>query len=230
MDARLKAAYYFDLKEFPHPALFEDDEAVWSALLRLTPFLLGLDLGKIESPIVEGVVLVDPELITIGPGCVIEPGAYIKGPAHIQAGCQIRQGAYIRGSVIACEGAVIGHATEVKNSILLKGAQAAHFNYVGDSILGAKVNLGAGTKCANLKMNHSEISLLLDNERIATGLRKFGLIAGDGAQLGCNSVTSPGTCLGKGAFVYPCVNAGGFIPSHAHVKSPNRPEVVSGSP
>jgi len=120
--------------------------------------------------------------------------------------------------VILEEGAVVGHATEVKNSIFLAKAHAAHFNYVGDSILGENTNLGAGVKCANFKLDHGEVKVLFEGKRIATGLQKLGLILGDGSQIGCNAVTSPGTLMGKGVLCNPCKYTSGFIPSHSRVK------------
>ena len=111
---------------------------------------------------------------------------------------------------------VVGHATEVKHSILLDGAKAGHFAYIGDSILGNNANLGAGTKLANLKIVDVEMKLRVEGKVYKTGLRKLGAILGDNAETGCNSVTSPGTLLGKASLVYPCVNVpGGFYPERS---------------
>ena len=109
-----------------------------------------------------------------------------------------------------------------KTHLLLNGAHAAHFAYVGDSIFGNRVNLGAGTICANLRFDNKPVTVFLDGQRIETGLRKFGAIIGDGSQTGCNSVTNPGTLLGKNVRCYPCVNFGGFIPSDQIVRSESR--------
>jgi bifunctional UDP-N-acetylglucosamine pyrophosphorylase / glucosamine-1-phosphate N-acetyltransferase len=162
--------------------------------------------------IMPGAYLNDDRVI-IGPGSVVESGALIKGPCVIGAKTEIRQGAYIRGDVIVGDNCIVGHATEIKNSIMLDGAKAGHFAYIGDSILGANVNLGAGTKLANLKMVSGTVVLCTPSgERIDTGRRKLGAILGDATETGCNSVTSPGTILGKECRVYPCVNvpAGAF--------------------
>ncbi len=148
--------------------------------------------------------------IEIGPGSVVEPGAYIRGPAIIGSDNEIRHGAYIRGNVLTGPGCVIGHATEVKNSALLGGSQAGHFAYIGDSILGS-VNLGAGTKLANLKMVDSGVKIRAGGEVYQTGLRKFGAIIGDGSQTGCNSVTAPGTIMSRNVLLYPGVTAVGFF-------------------
>ena len=218
MPNRLKAETFFQLEHFAHRKLFEGCTFVWEALERLSDYLKGQKLGKIEVDIPSSVHLIHPELISIGSGTVVEPGAYIQGPCIIGSNCQIRHGAYIRGDLIVGEACVIGHNTEIKHSILLDRASAAHFNYVGDSILGNGVNLGAGVKCANLKLDHSPISIFFDGKRYDTGLKKLGAIIGDGAQLGCNSVTNPGLLMGRQAMVYPCVNVHGYIPEKGREK------------
>lgn len=215
----LKPSYFFDLSSFEHASLFNSCEYVWEALDKIKGYLAKARLGVVSANIPQGSYIVDPELISIGKGTVIEPGAYIKGPCIIGNNCTIRHGAYIRGNVITGDRCVIGHDTEIKNSILLDHAQAAHFAYLGDSILGNKVNLGAGTKCANLKLNHGLVAIEFEGQRVATGLRKFGAIIGDGSQLGCNSVTNPGALIGQNVCSYPCVNFGGFVPSNSVVKS-----------
>lgn len=209
---------YFDLSTFMHKGLFDGLKNVWEALNQLKGYLDSQKVWKIECEVPEGVTLVNPEKISIGQGTVIEPGAYIKGPCIIGKNSTIRHAAYIRGNVVAGDNVVIGHASEVKNSILLNGAQAAHFAYVGDSILGNGVNLGAGTKLANLKFNHTEVLVRHDGSAYPTGLKKFGAILGDGAQTGCNAVTNPGTIFGKGAACFPCSNPSGVIPESSLVK------------
>ena len=157
------------------------------------------------------------EDVQIGEGVIIEPGALIKGPTVIQDNSEIRQGAYVRGNVLVGRKCIIGHSTEVKSSVLLGGSQAAHFAYVGDSILGS-VNLGAGTKLANLKIVESQVVLHIKGERYDTGLRKFGAVLGDRVETGCNSVTVPGTLLGKRVLVYPNCTARGFHPDDTIIK------------
>ncbi len=203
---------YFDLSEFAYADIFNNCQYVWEVLPKINDYLQSNNLGDIEVDIPENVVLVNKELITIGKGTVLEPGVYIKGPCIIGENCQVRQGAYVRGNVICGNKCVIGHATEVKNVLFLDNAQAAHFAYVGDSVLGNNTNLGAGTKCANLRFDNRPVSVFLDGRKVNTGLRKFGAVFGDLSQSGCNSVTSPGTLLGKGASIYPCANAHGVIP------------------
>ncbi len=168
----------------------------------------------IEGPavILPGAYLFDDRII-IGDGTVVEPGALIKGPAVIGKNTEVRQGAYIRGDCLVGEGCVVGHATEIKSSIMLDGAKAGHFAYIGDSILGNDVNLGAGTKLANLKMIKGNIVITIGRERCDTGRRKIGAILGDRTETGCNSVTSPGTLMGRRSIVYPAIPVpGGYFP------------------
>jgi NDP-sugar pyrophosphorylase family protein len=154
------------------------------------------------------------ERIIIGPGTIVEPGALIRGPVIIGSHSEIRQGAYIRGECVVGSRCVVGHTTEMKGSILLDGAKAAHFAYVGDSILGRDVNLGAGTKLANLKMVSGSITVRMDQQGCDTGRRKLGAILGDHTETGCNSVTSPGTLMGPFSIVYPGISVpGGYYPA-----------------
>ncbi|MDE0574746.1 MAG: hypothetical protein OSB32_04100 [Candidatus Poseidoniales archaeon] len=142
-------------------------------------------------------------------GSLIGPSVHIEGPSYIAG--EVRHGAYVRSHSWICRGAVIGHATEVKHSLLLPGAKAPHFNYVGDSILGRDVNLGAGCKLSNLRNDGREIRI--HNLGVDTGLRKFGAILGEGVQIGCNAVCNPGTVLGQGCNVWPNVTVSGGHPS-----------------
>lgn len=212
----LSIASFFDLSDFPWLELFEGATYPWEALSRLNAFFTNRK-GKIEVDLPEGTHLLHRELIAIGKDTVVDPGVMISGPCLIGRNCHIRNGAYIRGWVVAGPGAVIGYSTEVKHSILLNGARAAHFNYVGDTILGRRANLGAGVKCANQRLDQGEITVYCRERKVKTGLKKLGAIIGDEAQLGCNVVTNPGTLIGKKAICYPCLNIGGVIPSHKRV-------------
>lgn len=213
------ASSLFDLSSYQHARLFHPTNPIWNTLSEIERYLSSLKLGFIEIEIPKEAFLIDKHLISIGKGSVIEPGAYIKGPCIIGEECTIRHGAYIRGNVIAGNHCLIGHDTEVKNAIFLDHAYAAHFAYIGDSILGNRVNLGAGTKCANLKFNKKNIAVEFQGKKIDTGLRKFGAILGDDVQTGCNVVTNPGTICGKGVFCSASMNVRGFIPEYSFVKS-----------
>jgi len=220
------AADYLDLSRTDHRALFENAANVWDALrqiqtylqFRLKPGIHGRLIGK---PFVSAAVY-------IGAGTVIEQGAMIKGPAWIGENCEIRNGAYIRENVIVGNGCVLGNSCEFKNSILFDGVQVPHFNYVGDSILGYKSHLGAGVILSNVKLDHGEVSITgPDGRPIATGLRKFGAIIGDHAEIGCNSVLSPGSLIGRGTVLYPGSQWRGVAPEGSIVKQKQAFEIVS---
>ena len=219
-------AYFFDLDSFLFCQLFEGYEFPWQLLSNIHSHLGQCSLGLIEGTVSPSAYLIYPELISIGEGSVVEPGAYIQGPCIIGKNCTVRHGAYIRGNFIAGDNCIIGHDTEIKNTIFLNGVKTGHFNYVADSVIGNEVNFGAGAKCANLRLDHRPISAIFENRKIATGLKKFGAIIGDHTQIGCNTVMNPGTLLGKGVFCYPCMNFGGFVPSHSSIK-PNTSNIIT---
>ena len=219
MEKNFSPGDLFDLTHFRHAAIFKNVAYAWEVIPGISSFLKTLSLGKIEVNIPEGATLVNPSQISIGKGSIVEPGAYIKGPCAMGENCTIRQGAYIRGDVITGNDCVIGHATEVKNALFLDNAHAAHFAYIGDSILGNNVNMGAGTKLANLKLNRAEVIIYYHQVKIKTGLRKFGALIGDGCQIGCNAVLNPGTILGKNVDCFPLVNIGGVVEDNHIVKN-----------
>jgi len=213
-DPGLAPRTYFDLEGLTFADLL-DAPLAWDALgAPLSAWLRQHLRPRIEGEVADGAWLVGDD-IEIGAGSVVEPGAYVKGPCIIGRDVEIRHGAYIRGHALIGDGCVVGHATEVKGSIFLPGAKAGHFAYVGDSILGRDVNLGAGTKLANLRLQGDAIAVRAGGEVISTGLRKLGAILGDGCQLGCNSVTNPGTLLGPGTMVSPCLAVSGVHPARS---------------
>jgi NDP-sugar pyrophosphorylase family protein len=183
--------------------MFPDDAPVWSVLgVELKNYLDARADWKIESDLPAGVHLLG-DRVAIGQGCRIEPGAVIIGPAVVGEGAIIRTGAYVREYVILGKGSLVGAHSEVKGSILLPGAKAPHQAYVGDSILGRDVNLGAGTILSNVKNIGREVTFRHEKETIHTGLRKFGAVLGDGCKTGCNTVLNPGVLLGPGCVTYP---------------------------
>ncbi|MEI6242616.1 MAG: UDP-N-acetylglucosamine diphosphorylase [Chlamydiota bacterium] len=216
---------FFALEKFIYKELWKLDAPVWETLSNIENFLSKQVLGKIEVNIPDGVFLENKAQISIGKGTVIEPGSFIKGPCIIGENCTIRQGAYIRGFLITGNECLIGHATEVKNSILLNRVQAAHFAYIGDSILGNEVNLGAGTICANFRLDGKLIPILCGKDSISSGLKKMGAIVGDGVKIGCKVVINPGAILGKETYVLPCLHVQGVIPAHSLVRSINQVSV-----
>ena len=197
---------FFDLHLFSHKEVFLMEAPVWESLKNLKQYLESLDLGKIECQIPSSVTLVNPEMISIGKRTIVEPGAYIEGPCIIGENCQIRHGAYIRGNVLTGDRCIIGHATEVKHAIFLDDSKAPHFNYVGDSILGNHVNIGAGVICANFRLDHGEVVVEVEGDLYKTGIKKFGAVLGDGSQLGCNSVINPGILLRKRTYSRACTS------------------------
>ena len=215
----MRPAAFFDLGSFAHADLLDPDEPAWSALgQRLVHYLEGQRAWKIQVDLPAGVHLLG-ECISIAPGCRIEPGAVIVGPAILDEGVEIRTGAYVRQNVVLGAGSMVGAHSEVKGSILLPGAKAPHQAYVGDSILGRDVNLGAGTICSNVKNVGREVSFQAGGETIHTGLRKFGAILGDGCKTGCNTVLNPGVLMGPGSVTY--VNASvrsGYYPADTLIK------------
>lgn len=204
------ATNLFKLSNVKLAPFFHCDQEGWFLLDALQGILKNWSYQK-QSPLRRGVFLHNEKEISIGRGCIIEEGAYLEGPCIIGDGTEIRHAAYIRkGSVIGNE-CIIGHATEVNRSLIFDGAKLPHFNYVGDSVLGEGVNLGAGAKCANLRLDEKEIEIVFEGRRIFTGRKKLGALIGHGSAVGCNAVLNPGTILLPGAKVLPCVAVKGVI-------------------
>ncbi len=231
----IKPSDFFDLTTLPEylASIFSDAEFVWDALKNIQPHIKKLipKGGKILGTVSDQAILVNMDTIFIGKNSYVEAGAYISGPAYIGEECQIRHGAYIRGDVITGSGCVLGHTSEFKNSILLPESNAPHFSYVGDLILGKKVNLGAGTKLSNLGILSEKDDLFqkrptikikipeISSELLDTELEKFGAILGDNAQTGCNVVTNPGCLIGKNTLIYPNISlAKGYWEANTIVK------------
>lgn len=160
------------------------------------------------------------EGVFVGENVKIYPTAVIEAPAIIGAGTEIRPGAFIRGNVITGRNCVIGNSTEMKNCILLDGVQVPHYNYVGDSILGNRAHMGAGSICSNLKSDGKPVVIHADQD-YETGIRKIGGILADGADVGCGCVVNPGTIIGKNTRVYPLTALRGVIPADCIVKTAN---------
>ena len=184
--------FFFDLSSFEHKDLFQV-ENVWEILSNISSFI------KNKSS----------QVVTLGEGTVVEEGALIKGPAIIGKNCFIAHGAYIRENVILGDNVHIGHSVELKNSIILNDTHIAHFNYVGDSIIGSDVNFSAGAITANFRLDGASIKIKNGEEEIETGLTKLGTIVGDTSRIGVNSVLNPGTILSKKSKVFPLTNVFG---------------------
>lgn len=213
----LRPEDFFDLEDFQHARIFEGLEYVWEVLPRIGEYIREKLRAGIHGKIVPG-AYVDERKVSIGEGSVVEPGACLLGPVIIGRNCEIRSGAYVRENCLIGDRSVVGHATEVKNAIFLNGAKAPHFNYVGDSVLGARANLGAGTKLSNVKVTGETVTVRIGDKVYETGLKKFGAIVADGVETGCNSTLNPGTIVGKGALIYANASVRGYIPPGTIVK------------
>ena len=219
-----KPADLFDLQQTEHATLFDGCAHAWEALKKIEPYLRAKLKPALHNHC-DGVAWIGKDVF-IGEGTVVEDGAMIKGPAIIGRNCEIRHNAYLRENVIVGDGCVIGNSSELKNALLFNGCQVPHFNYVGDSILGHKVHLGAGVILSNLKSLSGTVTVELEGAPFDTGLRKFGALLGDRAEIGCNAVLNPGSIVGRGAVIYPCTNWRGILPANMVAKNQAATQVV----
>lgn len=221
-------ADFFDLSRPEVRDLFASVTVVWDVVARLPTLTADLIGGRrvIRGEVMPGAV-VDDGPVHIGPGARLEPGSYVKGPAYIGPGVTLRHGAYVREHCVLLAGSVVGHASEVKQSLFLPSAKAPHFAYVGDSVLGHRVNLGAGTKLSNLAIvpvgrpddGPGTVVVPVDGRPVDTRLRKLGAVLGDDVQVGCNAVLNPGTLIGPGSVVYPGASLRrGYYPAGVVIK------------
>ena len=211
----LKTEELFDLSHTAAKDLFISAEEPYSALKMIKEGIEKIAKNGEYSEFLPGVFVAE--------GVKIAETATVLGPTLIGKNTEIRPGAYIRGSAIIGEECVIGNSTEIKNAIIFDGVQIPHYNYVGDSILGYKSHMGAGAIASNFRLDHANIVIKDGDRKIETGLRKLGVLLGDFAEVGCGSVLSPGTVIGRKTIVYPLshvvgVVAGGQIFKDGRVK------------
>lgn len=206
-----------DLQQTDHKKLFGDLTHPWEVLPKISAYLKNELKPKVLGKVAATAVI--DENVFIDKGTVIEPYVYIKGPAWIGKNCQIRKGAYIRENVIAGDDCVLGNSCEFKNCLLFNGVQVPHFSYVGDSVLGYKAHLASGVTLSNLKITPGNIVLQFRGKEVQTGLRKFGAIIGDHAEIGCHSVLNPGSVIGRESILYPSVTWRGICPAETIVKT-----------
>ncbi len=159
------------------------------------------------------------EDVWVAKTATVAPTAHIGGPAIICEGAEIRHCAFIRGSAIVGASAVVGNSVELKNCILFDCVQVPHFNYVVDSVLGYRSHMGAGAVTSNVKSDKTPVSVKLEDDRVATGRKKFGAMLGDHVEVGCNSVLNPGTVIGRNSNIYPLSSVRGFVPEGCIYKS-----------
>lgn len=188
----------FNLKETIAIELFEDVKMPWEVLSKIEDFII-----KLGNRLPEDKFFQHGENIWIAKSAKVSETASLTGPLIIDEGAEIRHCAFIRKSAIVGKNAVVGNSTELKNVILFNGVQVPHYNYVGDSILGYKAHMGAGSITSNVKSTRENVTVKFNGEKIETGLKKFGAIIGDNVEIGCNTVLNPGTIIGKNSIVYP---------------------------
>ena len=215
----------FDLTQTDHAELFTGVNNAWEALLKLQQYVAEHSTGQTAETDIHPTAVID-DTVTIGAGTMVGPNVVIKGPAIIGQNCEIRPGAFLRGNVLIGDNCVVGNSTEMKHCWLFNNVQVPHYNYVGDSILGYKAHFGGGASTANKKGDGSEISVLVDGEKVATGMTKLGALVGDNAELGGNSLLNPGTIIGRNSTVYPGAIVRGTVPSNSIVKMRQTQEVI----
>ena len=200
----------YTLEETIAARLFTDIVYPWEALSKIGDFIC--ELGKTLDP---EIYEQRQENIWIAKSAKVAPTASINGPVIIDEDAEIRHCAFIRGNAIVGKGAVVGNSTELKNVVLFNKVQVPHYNYVGDSILGYKAHMGAGSITSNVKSDKTLVSVKDGSLEIATGRKKFGAMLGDEVEVGCNSVLNPGTVVGKGSNIYPLSMVRGVVPPHS---------------
>ena len=209
----LKTEQLLDLTHSAAAPLLSRFSYPWEALEWITPFIL--ELGKSLS---EAEYDHPQEDVWISKEAKVAPTAYIHGPAIIGKGTEVRHCAFIRGSALVGENCVVGNSTELKNVILFDNVQVPHYNYVGDSILGYKSHMGAGSITSNVKSDKSLVTVSVMGEKIPVNRKKMGAVLGDHVEVGCNSVLNPGTVIGRNTNVYPLSSVRGVVPENSIYK------------
>ena len=204
----------FDLSHTIADALFDGYTYPWEVLPQIHDFILKLGktlpADRFNSP---------AEGVWIAKSATVAPSACINGPCIIDENAEIRHCAFIRGNAIVGKNAVVGNSTELKNVVLFDNVQVPHYNYVGDSVLGFRAHMGAGSITSNVKSDKTLVEIGSFGSRIATGMKKIGAMLGDGAEIGCNSVLNPGTVIGRGSIVYPTSCVRGVVAENCIYKS-----------
>lgn len=210
---RIQIKYMYDLSQTIAAELFEGKTYPWELLPLIKDFIVTLgntlDLEEYDKI---------GEDIWVAKSAKVAPTAEINGPCIIGKDAEVRQCAFIRGSAIVGEGAVVGNSTELKNVILFNKVQVPHYNYVGDSILGYKAHMGAGSITSNVKSDKKLVVVHGENYHIETGMKKFGAMLGDEVEVGCNSVLNPGTVVGRNSNIYPLSCVRGVVPENSIFK------------
>lgn len=203
----------YTLEETIAQEIFTGVTYPWEVLPKISEFIVQLGNTLSEEKFEKR-----GENVWVAKSAKVAPTAYIGGPAIIDEEAEIRHCAFIRGNAIVGKGAVVGNSTELKNVILFNKVQVPHYNYVGDSVLGFKAHMGAGSITSNVKSDKTLVVVRAGEETYETGLKKFGAMLGDNVEVGCNSVLNPGTIIGKCSNVYPTSMVRGFIPANSIYK------------
>ena len=208
-----KISNLYNLEETIAGKLFEDAEYPWEVLPKISAFIMELG-NTLNSEEYEK----RGENVWVAKSAKVAPTAFINGPAIIGKDAEVRHCAFIRGNAIVGEGAVVGNSTELKNVILFNKVQVPHYNYVGDSVLGYKSHMGAGSITSNVKSDKKLVVVKAGEEKIETGMKKFGAMLGDEVEVGCGSVLNPGTVVGNHSNIYPLSSVRGFVPANSIYK------------
>ena len=215
-----KITNMYDLSKTIAADLFKGATYPWEVLPRIGAFIIALGETLDEEKFFRR-----GENIWVAKSAKIATTASLNGPLIIDEGAEIRHCAFIRGNAIVGKGSVVGNSTELKNVVIFDGVQVPHYNYVGDSILGHKSHMGAGSITSNVKSDKTLVVVKNGQEKIETGLKKFGAMLGDFVEVGCNSVLNPGTVIGPHTNVYPLSSVRGVVNANSIYK--NRNEVVA---
>lgn len=207
-------ALYHDMSKTIAADLFEQAQYPWELLPKIGNFI-----KKLGAALPADMFEYRGNDIWVAKSANVYPTAYINGPCIIDENAEVRHCAFIRGNVIVGKNCVVGNSTELKNVILFDKVQVPHYNYVGDSILGYKAHMGAGSITSNVKSDKTLVIVKTDTEAVSTGLKKFGAMIGDEVEVGCNSVLNPGTIIGAKSNVYPLSSVRGYVsPGHIYKK------------
>ena len=213
MNDQLTISALYDMNETIAAKVFEGCTYPWEVLSKIGDFII--ELG---NTLPEDEYEKQGDDVWIAKSAKVFPSAYINGPCIIGKDAEVRHCAFIRGKAIVGEGAVVGNSTELKNVILFNKVQVPHYNYVGDSILGYKAHMGAGSITSNVKSDKNLITIKGPEGNIDTGIKKIGAFLGDNVEVGCGSVLNPGTIVGRNSNVYPLSSVRGYVPESSIYK------------
>jgi len=217
----IETGQLLDLKYTIAASLFREVQYPYEALPKIGDYI-----KKLGESLSEAIFEKRGEDIWIAKSAKVAPTASITGPCIIDENAEIRHCAFIRGNAIVGKNAVVGNSTELKNVVLFDEVQVPHYNYVGDSILGHKAHMGAGSITSNVKSDRTKVEVHYGKQKLRTGLKKFGAILGDYVEVGCNTVLNPGSVVGRDSMIYPVSSVRGFVPNRSIYKTHGKEEVT----